>query len=30
VNESPQMNANQVNQVSATFAFLGRQISYST
>ena len=30
VNESPQMNANQVNAVSATFAFLGRQISYST
>jgi len=30
VNESPQMNANQVNQVSASFAFLGRQISYST
>jgi hypothetical protein len=30
VNEAPQMNANQVNQVSATFAFLGRQISYST
>jgi hypothetical protein len=30
VNEAPQMNANQVNQVTATFAFLGRQISYST
>jgi hypothetical protein len=30
VNESPKMNANQVNQVDVTFAFLGRQISYST
>ena len=30
VNESPRMNANQVNQVSASFAFLGRQLSYST
>jgi hypothetical protein len=30
VNEAPQMNANQVNQVTATFAFLGRQISYGT
>jgi hypothetical protein len=30
VNESPSMNVNQVNQVSASFAFLGRQISYST
>lgn len=29
-NESPQMNANRVNEVSASFAFLGRQISYST
>jgi hypothetical protein len=30
VNETPSMNVNQVNQVSASFAFLGRQISYST
>lgn len=30
VNESPRMNANQVNQVTASFAFLGREISYST
>lgn len=30
VNEAPQMNVNQVNTVTATFAFLGRQISYST
>jgi hypothetical protein len=30
VNESPKMNVNQVNTVDASFAFLGRQISYST
>ena len=30
VNEAPQMNVNQVNTVTATFAFLGRQYSYST
>lgn len=28
--EAPVMNVNQVNQVTATFAFLGRQMSYST
>lgn len=30
VNESPSMTVNQVNTVTATFAFLGRQFSYST
>lgn len=30
VNESPKMNVNKVNEVDATFAFLGRQFSYST
>jgi len=30
VNEAPQLNVNQVNTVSATFAFLGRQFTYST
>jgi hypothetical protein len=30
VTEAARMNANQVNEVSASFAFLGRQISYST
>jgi hypothetical protein len=30
VNESPKMNVNQVNTVDASFAFLGRQISYAT
>lgn len=30
VNESPKMNVSQVNTVDASFAFLGRQISYST
>lgn len=30
VNEAPRMNVNQVNTVDVSFAFLGRQISYST
>jgi hypothetical protein len=30
VNESPKMNVNAVNTVDVTFAFLGRQYSYST
>lgn len=30
VNEAPKMTANQVNSVDVTFAFLGRQMSYST
>lgn len=30
VNESPKLNVNQVNTVDASFAFLGRQISYAT
>lgn len=29
-NEAPKMNANQVNTVDTSFAFLGRQISYAT
>jgi hypothetical protein len=30
VNESPRMSVNKVNEVDVTFAFLGRQYSYST
>jgi hypothetical protein len=30
VNESPKMSVNKVNEVDVTFAFLGRQYSYST